>query len=946
VAASRHLHRFYHLGWTLGVLLCLPVWTGTGWYGWSAWAQLDRYRRAADEAVPIDLELFQIALHDELMRDLRRAGLPARPAASRLPLYDISLTRESLDALDGQISGGGPREYVPALVRNDGEVRQVGIRYRGGQPWHLLGEQKSMKLRVQGGELLDGTAVFNLLNDPTPFGLEDQIILDLAREMGLLTPEYHPAWVRINNTDMGAYRYEAQPVEDLLRRGRRLPGSLYSGDTERIDPALQAGGLFLSRDGWQKVASASPAAKDDFSELDRLLQAIRADSFREFAEFAQDEISLEKYALFDALDVVFGGSDHDYFSNHKLYFDPASGKCEPVAWSFRGFQHEPAFNLVDNPLLIRLKQVPGYLSLRDRLVYDLLTGKAGVPEIRSRADRMYGELLPELAADPYWDAYKLLPRVTRFHRFMPRPMSAGKALLAYQSELQGFARRSRFLLGALERPGIRVSWTPDKRGGGLIDVTVDGHGAYRFESIAVAAPCAGPFVLHADRDRDGRLSAADPEVARGFTGASAALRSNAEILPGTILVPHPDPDAKHGRVRIEPDPRRYGYLLETPGCEPSRVSLEVSDRVTGESSRLTPSRAAPAAADELPEVDSVPRLEPGQRSPHLWDFPPNPERSEIRLGPGEVRFDVSARFAEQESVVIEPGTSLLLGPAVTLVFRGPVHAAGTSARPIDILRADASRAFGGLALQGAGCAGSRLTGIRIDGGSRARYGPVDYPGLLNIHDTSDVLLEGIDLIRDADSDDVLHAAYVRGLQMHEVSVRGAPTDAVDLEFTTAEIRGLTVVGAGDDCLDLMGTTLRISDSALSGCRNNAISAGEETDLAAQGVLLADSPTGILAKDDSRVRISRSLIYRAGRALLARGAERHYSRGSSIGAEELFAIACTDLADERPGARIETGPVQTVFPADDSLDRLRRFLGLADWRSLDRSLSRTDGSAGS
>ena len=31
-------------------------------------------------------------------------------------------------------------------------------------------------------------------------------------------------------------------------------------------------------------------------------------------------LDIEKLALFDALDVVFGGDQHDYLSNHKLYF--------------------------------------------------------------------------------------------------------------------------------------------------------------------------------------------------------------------------------------------------------------------------------------------------------------------------------------------------------------------------------------------------------------------------------------------------------------------------------------------------------------------------------------------------------------------------------------------------------------------------------------------------
>jgi len=59
------------------------------------------------------------------------------------------------------------------------------------------------------------------------------------------------------------------------------------------------------------------------------LHAVTAASQREFADYAASEIDLERYAVFDALDVVFGGNDHDYFSNHKLYFDPYAASSSP-----------------------------------------------------------------------------------------------------------------------------------------------------------------------------------------------------------------------------------------------------------------------------------------------------------------------------------------------------------------------------------------------------------------------------------------------------------------------------------------------------------------------------------------------------------------------------------------------------------------------------------------
>jgi cytochrome c biogenesis protein CcmG/thiol:disulfide interchange protein DsbE len=42
-----------------GLVLALPVVLAMGWYAWSAFAQLDRYRRTVEAAPPLDLELFE-----------------------------------------------------------------------------------------------------------------------------------------------------------------------------------------------------------------------------------------------------------------------------------------------------------------------------------------------------------------------------------------------------------------------------------------------------------------------------------------------------------------------------------------------------------------------------------------------------------------------------------------------------------------------------------------------------------------------------------------------------------------------------------------------------------------------------------------------------------------------------------------------------------------------
>jgi hypothetical protein len=939
------MYRFFKLSWSSGVLLVLPILLGAGWYAWSAFASLDRYVRAADGKQKLSLTLYQIALHDEIERDLRRMNLPARPDKGQLPTYQLYLSRASIDSLNEGRARELESSYVKGSIKLGGEVREVEVRYRGSAHWHWIGMQKSLKVKLENDELLNDTRVFNLLNESSPFGLEQQIILGIAREEGLLAPEYYPVWLRLNNSDLGVYRYEAQPDEGLLRRNRRMPGSLYSGDSDAVDRTRGVGALFFDRAGWTKVAWKTDAEKENFREIDRLLSAITRDSHREFAAYARDTLALDKYAVFDALDVVFGSTDHDYQSDHKLYADPYTGRFEPIAWSYREFHHQETFNLVENPLLLRLLLTPGYMARRDKVVYDLVTGKASASAIRDRATKIFGELAPELEADPYWDAVKLLPRASRFTRSMVRPMNTEKWLLAAADDLDDLSRRSRFLLDALEAEGFQARWRYTGEREGRIEIEVKGHAAYRLDDVVVAAgECAGSFAVSADVDRDGRLTPdRDYVVARGELGAQAHVQTYADLFSGVVLQPLEDAKPEIGKVKSVPAPRRYAYFVSSEACRPEYVAIVLHSSVTGSSSRLElpldEKDADLGAAAPVADAASTPKLEPGDTSPHAWSLPPEPVPETVELGPGDVVVEKTRVFDAHQTVEIAPGTRLRLGPKVSLLFFGPVFAEGTLTRPIVIERNDPKRPFGGIALQGAGTAGSRFRNVEMRGGTHPTHPRIEFPAMLNIHATQDIVVNGCTLGDARDTEDVLHANTVTELRLHELEIKNAPVDAVDLEFVEADVRGLLVVAAGDDCLDLMSSRVRFAESVLLDCKNNAISAGEETELTVHNALLAESRRGVLSKNASHARLSRSLIYRAETALRTELDTVRYSGKSSIRADELFAVGCNKLKESEKGTPIDVDRFQTLMPGSTELSHLRETLHVSDWGALEQHIAR-------
>ncbi|MBM4372006.1 MAG: CotH kinase family protein, partial [Deltaproteobacteria bacterium] len=775
---------------------------------------------------------------------------------------------------------------------------------------------------------------FNFLNTPDPVPFDELIVMDLAREEGLLTPDYYPFRLLVNNANLGVHFFSVQPDEGLLRNARRIPGSLYSGNGASPDPATGISTLWRDASAWKKVTARLdvPGAMKDRTELERLLVALRDLPDVEFASFARDHLALDRFALFDALDVVFGGDQHDWDRNHKLYFDPYRARFEPVAWSFRGWSHRSALNRVENPLQLRLKAIPGYLLTRNRLVLELMDGVASVRALRARIAFLLGTLGPELAADPFWDAYHLLPPVDRYLRQMVRPMDEERQALVLEARFSTMERRERWLRRVLAEGGLRLDAGPAV-GGARVDVVIDGHGGVRLEAVSAAWPqgCVpARWTVNADTDLDGTPAGGRDLGAAPGAGGEAWL--GLELLPGLKLEPRP-PDPREGDVVAVPEARRYSLFIDGGGCCPEVVHVRGVDLLTG--APLT--RRVEVGTGTLPPVpeaacaETVPPGRPGHASAHPWCHPGD-AAAPVRLGPGLVEISSTRVFSPGQRVEIRPGTTLRLGPGASLVVRGPLLAEGTAREPIRF----EGDGWGGVALQGPATAGSRLAAWVVRGGSRPSWGLAVFPATVNLHDTRDIAVRGLVLSGSSPGTDALHVAYVSDLVLEELRVDRAGSDGLDLEFSAATIRGLTVVDPRDEALDLMGSEVILENAVLTGARGSGISAGEETRLRARRVLVDGAATGVLAKNASRVQLRDALLRRSDVAVDVRSSSVRYEGSSRVAGRHIHAADCRrGVVKDRPW---EEGPALEAPPGDGELPKLREHLGMDTWEGLDAALA--------
>jgi hypothetical protein len=925
---------FYQLRLLTGLLASAPLLAICLWYGAGATAAHYRYNLAVGKDRPLTLELFQLHLNDLLRRDLRRLSMEDAEKKSPLPILGVVMSTAELDLINGAVPPTKDKApYAKGYLVHEGELYQAQVRYRGGKHWHWMNPQRSMKFKLAKDLYIRGNEVFALKNEPDPMSFGEQIIMDLAREWGLLTPEYGPVRVLLNKAYQGVFFLSGQPDEGLLRNSRRYPAKIYSGNDAPKDPETGVCNLWDSTEAWKLVARKSDDALDDLSEMKALQAALKKDQLR-FAAFAQDHLDLEKFATFDALDVIFGGNQHDYKQDQKLYFDPYKGRFEPIAWNFRGFRHEDELNRVENPLLLGLKTVPGYISLRNKLVLKLLNDQVSEEGLQARATTIMKLTAKDLARDPYWDAYRQLPPVDNYLEQLPRPMSEARQALTVASTLAVQGQRNRFIQRLLTAEPLTSKAWMTAPGAALVQLSVTGESGVLLRKVEAlgAGTCEEPVTIGADRNGDLALDEAEATDALDIrAGAFLGL----ELHPGIQLVARKKPSAERGAVYSVPAPNPYPFVLRLGNCPVKALKLSYENLVTG----AIASRELPLAPSPQPDAAGAgfscgsaefPRVA-GTHSLHPWCHP-KAKSETLVLGPGEVVID--SRRVFRQPVEVRAGTTFLMKQGGELVFRARVDFKGKRKAPIELKASDGC--WGGLVIQGPESSGSRLRWVKASGACGPREGLTSFPAVFNFHDTRDLRLRDVDFGGFGGTRDALHLAYVEGFDIRDLTVTGAPEDALDIEFGSGSIDGFVCAGAGDECLDTMGTDLTVNEALLIRAGGNGLSAGEESQVALRNTVVARSKVGFLVKNGSKVTSRDCLLYRNRSGVRLEFDSTRYTAKAAFEAPDLWILGEGKEYQEKGKTLLKVSKTHRGLERGD-LPALRDLLGISDWKGLDARL---------
>ncbi len=446
----------------------------------------------------------------------------------------------------------------------------------------------------------------------------------------------------------------------------------------------------------------------------------------------------------------------------------------------------------------------------------------------------------------------------------------------------------------------------------------------------------------ADSNLSGNLEIGEDRPLAEAQPGQHSVTLELDVESGVELVAR-SPHRRRGSVRASTAPNVY-RLYVVSGCVPARVELSVESLITREEFTVhTDEGANPApAADRsflCQGMGSWPSA--GERAPHPWcRAQESPSRT--TLGPGTVKIAETRVYGESTVVEIAAGTTLEFAEDASVIFRGPVFAEGRSDAPIQFR--PLGHRWGGIALQGRGTSGSRFSHVEVSDGTAPHWGITRFPGMFNIHDTSDIQLRSVKLSRNLLSDDALHVAYVQGLSIADSTISHAASDGIDLEFSQAELRRVTIASPGDDALDLMESDVDVADSVLLRWKGNAVSAGERSNVKLRDVLAADGTRGVLVKNSSTVALSSTLLYRNEVGVRIEAVSDWYPGRSRVLGDILHAVECARQVESVGRDLKRVGRVtDRIDPGE--LEQLRAgVLGIAAWNELDSWLAARNGDA--
>jgi len=839
---------------------------------------------------------------------LAAAGMDRDP----LPRYALQIEPDVYRAAT-LLDGDGPtanasvsdRWWFPARFHAEGAIYDVDLQRFSPAVSHAAPSGTVWRIRFHGDDRYRGMRELELAPADFERHSSELVLRDRAAASGLLAPPGGFATLRLNGSDpLPVFWSEGNSTAMLDRLGYPR-GEILS--PEGVAAAIPAG-LAGNGGGVASFAQYAPTIEREQrfgiaeEKLDRMLALTLSASDAEFRAQIPELLDVEKYLTWNSLLWIFDDPERSTAVESSWYFDPVTGLFEPV---IRDAVSIPATPIVRSHLTAthaarlasRILDVPAFRARRNEILWELV-GREGSDLVAS-ADTELGTLLGRLAKLPgsLWHPGALRDSA-EFRRRSRESLS--RKIAALNTALAASEVETTPVLSIEDgTPTLTLTVEPV----GLATIELD---EVRFElgETTVRNGRAAEVQITAPDGASGNRERVDPIV----VGSSVALRPVTVAIESVKNSVNP-PSRPYWTVKM-----RLPFFSEDTWSHPkSMQSIDVVYRntITGES--LPPARLLTAEAlAKQPGGDFHAMFRSAADLAAESEIPFSVRDDEIVIPAGDHLLTSTLVVPRTHALRLEPGTTLRLGPDVSIISFRAIIAEGTPSHPIRVLAADAERPWGSLAVTRSP-ESSRFAFVTVSGGSRASFQGIEFDGQLSFN-ASDVVLEDSEVYRshDADGLSVKRAHF----EIRRTQFVGNESDGIDAEWSNGSVAESLFVDNGDDGIDLADSEVRIDDCAFHWMGDKSITAGERSRVTVAATHLSDSEIAIASKEDSHVDVRDSEFRRNRLGFSLYRSKPVFGGGSGSVTGGVFARNDRDFAVE-PGSNLRLDRVLREAPTTKS-----------------------------
>ena len=728
---------------------------------------------------------------------------PPAPGAARR--FDLRIRGDVLDSLAGALPASGEAWHRGYLIEN-GRLQRIQVRHRGQAFSNFFRKRKTWKIKTRKRQLIEGYRIINLTS-LEGHRLPDHLSFLAARAIGLPASRSRVVHLYLNGKDQGLYLQEEQVDESMMRRCDRMPGDVFYGEASFPNEAkLGSSDLFWNPFLWRKKSNYNRYQKEHRPHLTELLDLVAdpsLESWRGLHQLLDDE-----YAAYFGLLSYLGDQHTDRAHNHKLYFDPLTGRFQGLIWNLLSLIPDGVgVETIANALFVKLCRDPRFLDRVHKVMAERFLEPDVPAKLRAEADRVLESYGGEPLDRESFKAYVKKIQAVLEARIRTVRSKLAVADLTFATEGGGFAAYAR------------------------------SAASLRLQAVELDAPAAG-VRLYEDRDFDGTVGPGDREIRVRADGSTLFVNGDDVLLYSgrDFRAPYHEPRMQKGNVFNQF--RMYTRLayLRSPFLLAGRGAA--TPRVTGLRATRTIGKGLVAVHEGAP-TGYVAEL-----SIHPWRFPA--ERKALKYGfRGTVRLTKDLVVSARDTFKAEPGTRFLLGPGVSILIRSRVDLSR-----ITVERLDPEQPWGAFILQGPGASDSRIVESTMRGGSETTQRHVYYSGMFSAHYADRVVLKDCVFANNLAGDDTVRFGRCRGLRIEGCRVEDANGDAIDCDISDGVISDTVILRPRNDGIDLMTANVRLVRNTVHGAGDKGISFGESANPEVTDCKIIDCVMGVGLKDGS------------------------------------------------------------------------------------------------